>query len=1040
MWPFDLLRKREFRPDEELPFVRSPDGEAPVEVRSLEVRVVVTGLFAETTQTIVLFNPNRRPLEGNLTLPLSAGAVVCGYALDVEGQLVDGVVVPKEEARRILEAEIRKGVDPGLVEQVRGDVYRTRVYPIEPRGTRTVRITTISHLSVEGASAAYHLPLQHAEAVASVSLRVEVVQAPVEPVVSGALGNLSLSRWEDRFVAEAKLGAGRPAEDLQVRLPDLPSAFTTVERTADGEVFFCVSASAEAPAAAEPWSPDHISVAWDASGSRDATRDLELLSALLQRLGSVTVDLVVFRDEVEAPQTFTDTEALLAHLRSLPYDGATDLAGLDLSGGRGDAWLLFSDGLATSRRGLPTLGGIPVHTVCGSAASDSALLGHCSAETGGLSLDLVRTSPTAAVEALLAHTAAPRIAEARGCSEVGVRTLHGRLAVTGRLEGDAGSVSLAGVELAADLTASGASPGQTLARAWAGRRAQTLALLEGPKSAALLALARRYGLVTPGTSLLVLESLEQYLEHDVEPPRTLPTVRDAWLRRRAEKVEGEHQRRQAHIAVVLGWWQERIEWWETDFTPHHTARPRTDRRAKRSARGPGGAPPPPSAAPPPSPSLSRMAEPEMELSTLSMDLDEEEAADDTFSVGAPAPSEMAPAKAKADAGSRAASIAIQPWSADTPYLRAMETAADAYAAYLEQRPAFAASPAFFLDCGDFLLRAGQQALGMRVLSNLLELALGDVALLRMYAWRLQQAGALDATVRVLEDVLAIRTDEPQSHRDLALALVDRWERDGDVADACRAMELLLEVVVHPWERFPQIEVIALMELNRLVHLARAAGVPPLATIDPRMLRHLDLDVRISMSWDADLTDVDLHVFEPDGGHASYAHNRTRIGGLVSRDFTQGYGPEEYVLRRAMAGVYKIKAHYYGSHQQTLTGPCTVVVTVFTHYGRPQEQRQVLTLRLDSPSSEVVVGEVTIGAAVATEAPAASDWKTPFLALSRGMTVDEVTGALGQPASIRGSGNLALVYEPAPGVVVEVVLDPGLVAVQQLFDGARLDLL
>ncbi|MCK5666985.1 MAG: hypothetical protein KAI17_26040, partial [Thiotrichaceae bacterium] len=82
---------------------------------------------------------------------------------------------------------------------------------------------------------------------------------------------------------------------------------------------------------------------------------------------------------------------------------------------------------------------------------------------------------------------------------------------------------------------------------------------------------------------------------------------------------------------------------------------------------------------------------------------------------------------------------------------------------------------------------------------------------------------------------------------------------------------------------------------------------------PGLIKNLDLDVRISMSWDTDLTDVDLHVFEPTDEHAYYAHNRTEIGGLVSRDFTQGYGPEEYVLKKALAGIYNIKAHYYGSY-------------------------------------------------------------------------------------------------------------------------------
>ena len=52
--------------------------------------------------------------------PLPDNAVVCGYALDIDGTMREGVIVPKQEARKILEAEERKGADPGLVEQVLG--------------------------------------------------------------------------------------------------------------------------------------------------------------------------------------------------------------------------------------------------------------------------------------------------------------------------------------------------------------------------------------------------------------------------------------------------------------------------------------------------------------------------------------------------------------------------------------------------------------------------------------------------------------------------------------------------------------------------------------------------------------------------------------------------------------------------------------------------------------------------------------------------------------------------------------------------------
>jgi len=155
-----------------------------------------------------------------------------------------------------------------------------------------------------------------------------------------------------------------------------------------------------------------------------------------------------------------------------------------------------------------------------------------------------------------------------------------------------------------------------------------------------------------------------------------------------------------------------------------------------------------------------------------------------------------------------------------------------------------------------------------------------------------------------------------------------------------------------------------MEANAI--LARLQRLPMLGDIpialDPRLRQNLDCDVRIVLTWDADMTDVDLWVTEPSGEICMYNHNRTTIGGLVSRDFTQGYGPEEYCLRKTMPGKYLIQANYYGSRQQELTGPCTVQATVITDFGRPNEKREALTLRLTSQKETVTVGTVTLGGA------------------------------------------------------------------------------
>ena len=81
-----------------------------------------------------------------------------------------------------------------------------------------------------------------------------------------------------------------------------------------------------------------------------------------------------------------------------------------------------------------------------------------------------------------------------------------------------------------------------------------------------------------------------------------------------------------------------------------------------------------------------------------------------------------------------------------------------------------------MDCGDYFIKKGLIDLGIRILSNLLEIKIQYPQFMRLYAWRLQNIGKIDEAIEVLEKVLLLRDDEPQSHRDLALALSERWEK------------------------------------------------------------------------------------------------------------------------------------------------------------------------------------------------------------------------------------------------------------------------
>jgi hypothetical protein len=163
------------------------------------------------------------------------------------------------------------------------------------------------------------------------------------------------------------------------------------------------------------------------------------------------------------------------------------------------------------------------------------------------------------------------------------------------------------------------------------------------------------------------------------------------------------------------------------------------------------------------------------------------------------------------------------------------------------------------------------------------------------------------------------------------------------------------VIFGEWDqRYAEIELTILHEFNCFLFQSHQENS---ALIDHRLLRHLPVDLRIVMVWDTDDTDVDLHVIEPTGEECFYSHKNTAIGGTISRDFRNGYGPEEYLLRKAVKGTYQVRAKYFANHQQSLTGATTIMVHIYKYYGQINQQKEIVTLRLSSNKEIIDVSQV-----------------------------------------------------------------------------------
>jgi Ca-activated chloride channel homolog len=322
---------------------------------------------------------------------------------------------------------------------------------------------------------------------------------------------------------------------------------------------------------------------------------------------------------------------------------------------------------------------------------------------------------------------------------------------------------------------------------------------------------------------------------------------------------------------------------------------------------------------------------------------------------APAPAAQKSSSDSANAP-RPATIALQPWTSDAPYMRRLQDVPpnELYAAYLDERAQHANSTSFFIDVAGVFFARQQPELAVRVLSNLAEMNLENRQLLRLYAYRLVQARRADLAVPVFQRVSVLAPNEPQSWRDLGLALADTGE-------AQRAVDNLWEVVARPWNgRFAGAAMIALAELNAIAARAQAEGKPvDLARVDARLRRNLPLDLRVVMSWDTDDTDIDLWVTDPNGELANYSQRLTYQGGAVSPDATGGYGPEEYALKRAKPGKYVVQAQFYGHQQQVLSAGTTIMVRLTTGFGTPAAKDEWITVRLSQGRETVRLGEIEV---------------------------------------------------------------------------------
>ena len=208
------------------------------------VHAVIRDGVSETEVDQTFSNPGSQPIEGWFWFTVPTTAMVTGFALETNGQLVEGEVIEKREAAAQYGVAMRQGNDPALLEWVDGRTYRARIYPIPASGQRRVVLRYIEMLPMVEGKTRYVYPLRSDDPVRfdEFALSVDVGGTENEVDVASSLdarvepGGRTVSMRRSGYVpradfqleldeqeeAAAGLGVALPGRRQSSRLRDAP--------------------------------------------------------------------------------------------------------------------------------------------------------------------------------------------------------------------------------------------------------------------------------------------------------------------------------------------------------------------------------------------------------------------------------------------------------------------------------------------------------------------------------------------------------------------------------------------------------------------------------------------------------------------------------------------------------------------------------------------------------------------------------------------------------------------------------------------------
>ena len=923
------------------PYIRVPDKQKQMELQDLNIDVQIMGNIATTTYDMVFFNPNDKTLEGEMIFPMSPNQTVVAMALDINGKMRGASAVDKDEARRIFEEQVRRNIDPALIEKVAGNQYKMRIYPFNPKGTRRIQITTEESLAVKNNEMPLSIPLTYNKQLSHFGVKVNVVQDISKmPKVKTDFENFAFTQKDQHLTASFEKENYLLNNSLEFTLP-APQKEIVYTGSENGKNYFYSNINVK-KAEKEKTLPKKIAIVWDISSSAAENRDLkkekELLTAYLKKVKNADINLITFNIKQNKSTSFKikkgEITPLLKAINALAYDGATRLDKVDLSSIKADEILLFTDGIATIGDSVIKPIKTPVYTIVSSDKAEFSMLSNMSNKTLGRLINLKKQSVEGALKELThkpLRLITYKTTSAKEIYPLPSAVVGEDFTFTGLYDGKSAEIELQFGYDAKNITEKkkikiGTNQKNTLVpRQWATHKARELELDAKNNREAIVALGKEFSILTEYTSLLVLDSLSDYLRYKVAPKDAdLLEKYNRYVSLNTQKSKyAEAKEKRRAIVDTLRMANQIKKWWEKEFKQ---IPPEAPNEPWNFERKPEDLDRQYSVLADKSGNMIAHISPDGSIITDFNGSIIARVSDDGRLVDAK----------KEETPQKEAKIKLKGWSPNAPYIKELRKAKDSdlYRVYLAQKEKYQDMPAFYFDVADEFTKRKMSDKANLILTNLLEMKTDNVELLRVAAHKLQSYKQYQMAEILFKKIIDMRSEEPQGYRDLALL----YEASGQNQ---KALEQYLFILSKKWDSFNEIKKEVFVDLNGLISRDKKLNT---RDVNPNLIFNMPLDLRITLGWSARDKSVGLSVVDP--YHQGAYRDENNNGGKHMYS-GWGWGPESYMIKKAIEGKYNIKAHnYYSDNRQGVVLPVFAWLDVYTHFGQKNQKHERTLIRMD----------------------------------------------------------------------------------------------